>query len=147
MLKWITIGLTVVVVLIMFNFFGPLKGSTSDDFETAAGIENPLPECPDSPNCVRVSVPSEQDAEELFNNVQQALEKMNAHEVDSNSQQLHVNALFRIPLFGFLDDVVIKIESYPKGAVAHIRSSSREGHSDLGVNRRRVAALLSNINN
>ena len=146
MLKWIAIGLTVVLVLIMFNFYGPLKGSTSSDFESPADIENPLPECPDSPNCVRVSVPSEQDEDKLFENVLRALGMMNAHEVDSNSQQLHVNAIFRIPLFGFLDDVVIKIDSYPTGAVAHIRSSSREGHSDLGVNRRRVATLLSNIN-
>jgi len=63
MLKWIAIGLTVVLVLIMFNFYGPLKGSTSSDFESPADIENPLPECPDSPNCVRVSVPSEQNEE------------------------------------------------------------------------------------
>jgi uncharacterized protein (DUF1499 family) len=40
-------------------------------------------------------------------------------------------------LLGFVDDV----EYYNDGRVIHVRSASRLGYSDLGVNRKRVKAV------
>ena len=48
-------------------------------------------------------------------------------------------ATFTIPLFGFVDDVEFRL--CPQEGVIHLRSSSRIGFSDLGVNRGRVETL------
>ena len=56
-----------------------------------------------------------------------------------------LNAVFKIPLFGWLDDVVIHIDSDTSNAditFVHIKSSSREGYYDLGVNKRRVNKII-----
>jgi uncharacterized protein (DUF1499 family) len=53
----------------------------------------------------------------------------------------YIWATFRTPVFGFVDDVEIRLDR--KAAVIHIRSASRVGRSDLGVNRRRVDLLRS----
>jgi uncharacterized protein (DUF1499 family) len=48
-------------------------------------------------------------------------------------------ATFLIPVFGFVDDVEFRL-SLQEGVI-HVRSSSRLGFSDLGVNRGRVEQL------
>ncbi len=48
---------------------------------------------------------------------------------------------FTTLIFRFVDDVEIRRD----GDIAHIRSASRVGHSDLGVNRRRVEAIRARM--
>jgi uncharacterized protein (DUF1499 family) len=48
-------------------------------------------------------------------------------------------ATFRSPVFGFVDDVEARRDT-DQGLI-HVRSASRVGHSDLGVNRRRIEQL------
>ncbi len=48
---------------------------------------------------------------------------------------------FRSQIFGFTDDVEFLID--PKTRLIHFRSASRVGHSDLGVNRKRMEFLRS----
>ncbi|MEI7823657.1 MAG: DUF1499 domain-containing protein [Chlorobiaceae bacterium] len=48
-------------------------------------------------------------------------------------------ATFLIPVFGFVDDVEFRLS--PQEGVIHVRSASRLGFSDLGVNRGRVEQL------
>ena len=49
-------------------------------------------------------------------------------------------------LFGFKDDVVIRISSHKEaGSLVDVRSMSRQGKSDLGVNAKRIQALLDQI--
>jgi uncharacterized protein (DUF1499 family) len=48
-------------------------------------------------------------------------------------------ATFLIPVFGFVDDVEFRLS--PQEGVIHVRSFSRLGFSDLGVNRGRVEQL------
>ena len=50
---------------------------------------------------------------------------------------LHATAESR--LFGFIDD--LELAADPQGGVLQVRSASRLGDSDLGVNRRRVEQL------
>jgi len=52
--------------------------------------------------------------------------------VAASNTALH--AEFRSRIFRFVDDVDLQLE----GRVVQIRSASRTGYSDLGVNRRRV---------
>jgi len=44
---------------------------------------------------------------------------------------------FSTPLMGFVDDV----EFYCDGKAIQVRSASRLGYSDLGVNRKRIEAI------
>ena len=57
------------------------------------------------------------------------------HEAGSN----YLWSTFTVPLFGFVDDVEFRLS--PEEGVIHVRSSSRLGFSDLGVNRGRVETL------
>lgn len=50
-----------------------------------------------------------------------------------------------VSLFGFKDDVVVRVRPEGAGSVVDVRSVSRIGVSDLGVNARRVRDLLADI--
>lgn len=51
----------------------------------------------------------------------------------------YVAVEFKSALFGFVDDVELLIDETED--VLHVRSASRVGYSDMGVNRQRVEAL------
>lgn len=71
---------------------------------------------------------------------------MGAIEIQSDSENGMIHAVFRIPIFGFKDDVNIAVEQSAAGhSILHIRSASRTGYSDLGVNRRRVNRIFNNL--
>lgn len=106
---------------------------------------NPLPECPESPNCERVGVRFEASANELREAVISALMEMNAEKIDAEEHSDHIAAVFRIPVFGFRDDVAVAIDGEAEPSVVYIRSASREGYYDLGVNGRRVKKLIKHI--
>ncbi|MEX0660869.1 MAG: DUF1499 domain-containing protein [Balneolaceae bacterium] len=143
---WIFVGLFTLGILIVLNLYGPLKGSTSADFSSAnVSLKNPLKPCPSSPNCTSTSVLYNLPAKELYETVFFVMEKSGAEKIKPNSQELQIDVVFRIPIFGFKDDVVVKIDSYNSNSVLFIKSSSRLGEGDLGVNRRRVSKLLSEI--
>ena len=57
--------------------------------------------------------------------------------IESRADYLY--AEFSTPLMGYVDDV----EFYCDGKAVHVRSASRLGYSDLGVNRKRVEAVRS----
>ncbi len=57
--------------------------------------------------------------------------------VEDDGDYLHVE--FRSKLFRFVDDVQFVMDR--KQSVIEVRSASRLGHSDLGVNRRRMEQL------
>jgi uncharacterized protein (DUF1499 family) len=107
---------------------------------------NPLPECPDSPNCTRESFYFERTAADIFELAQATLKDMDAETIEvvrtpDEGESGELKAVFRIPIVGFRDDVVIAV--VPAGGSGqdswlHIRSASRTGYSDLGVNARRV---------
>jgi uncharacterized protein (DUF1499 family) len=56
--------------------------------------------------------------------------------VTQTAQYLHVE--FRSRLMGFVDDVEF---FFPDTAVIHVRSASRVGYSDFGVNRKRLEEI------
>lgn len=131
---------------LMTNIFRYLKGSTSSDFKPdVTGANSPFDPCPGSPNCVRISRHYKTDSEHLYNLVNRALKSISPHQIEEHSQELQINSVYRISVFGFRDDVQVKIEPHQNGSVMHLRSSSREGKSDLGVNRRRVQQILHYI--
>lgn len=130
----------------MIQFISYLHGSTPDDFNQAVDA-HPFQSCPDSPNCTYHSVRFQQQPGPLFEKVVSVMNHISPHEMDVNSQSLQIEAVFRISVFGFKDDVIICIKpSETNGSILHIKSSSRVGKSDLGVNRRRIQRILSQLN-
>ena len=147
--KWIIYGLLAIALIIVLNLVGPLKGTVNSDFpdDYQPLDTNPIPTCPDSPNCVRLSIKMETDSETLFEASVDALREIEAEELDSNTDSLKIEAVFKIPVFGFRDDFKIHLTDGPSNDVTllHVSSRSRTGKSDLGVNRRRVKLFLNSV--
>lgn len=110
-----------------------------------------LKPCPASPNCVsslaeedeRHRVPplswSGDFAEAKARLRQAVLAPGNATFIVEEDRYWHVE--FRSRLFRFVDDVEFLFD--PQTKLIHVRSASRVGHSDLGVNRKRVEKIRS----
>ncbi len=120
--------------------------SSSNKLDFIQEIENPLPECPSSPNCDRRSITVEYDSAKVMNTIDQTLRAMNAETIEWNEDSKIINSVFRIPLFGYRDDLDVAIRQNGTSTVIFIRSASREGYSDLGVNKRRVNKFIRKLN-
>ena len=113
-----------------------------------------LPRCKRTPNCVS-SQTDPSDAEHYIASIAfkgTALEAMTAvrKAVDSMSRATVVRhegnylyAEFRSKLMRFVDDVEFTFDQ--KTGEIHVRSASRLGRRDFGVNRARVEAIRSRI--
>ncbi len=119
-------------------------GCSSSDSLPSAHADNPLPECPDSPNCERTSTTSPVPAERLYAGAKTALDALGPVRLQAQPDSMRASAVYRVALL-FKDDVAIAVDSTSDGSFLHIRSASRTGYSDLGVNRRRVQRLLSRV--
>lgn len=70
---------------------------------------------------------------------------MNWEIVEASPASLRIEATDTTPFFGFKDDVVIRITPAGAGSRVDIRSLSRVGRSDLGVNARRIRTFFSRL--
>jgi hypothetical protein len=57
----------------------------------------------------------------------------------------YIEAVDRTLLFGFTDDIAIRVSGTPKAAKIDIRSSSRFGQHDLGRNAQRIRRFYAEI--
>ena len=103
-----------------------------------------LARCRRTPNCVS-SQADPADREHFiaaisfsgrFDEVRKIVEAMPGATV-IRAEGAYLYAEFRTPLLRFVDD----LELLQEGAVLHVRSASRLGRRDFGVNRKRVEAL------
>ena len=109
--------------------------------------ENPLPPCPDTPNCERTARPYEIPPDTLFVAAQRALESLDpvTLRLPNSPSGRRAEAVYRVALI-FKDDVEVAVKARADGgSVLYVRSASRVGYSDLGVNRRRVRNLLETM--
>lgn len=133
---------TLVVLILSF-----LIGSRPVDLQSVPTLTHPFKPCPDSPNCIIYSTKFEITPEEMYRITLNAIYSLSPYLVEPDSQALQIKSVFRIFLFGFLDDVSISIKPGETGnSEFHIKSASRVGKSDLGVNRRRVQRIIKQIN-
>jgi uncharacterized protein (DUF1499 family) len=112
-------------------------------------VAGKLSNCPDKPNCVCSE--QRQDAVHYLQpfTLQSAaspdpLTDIKAVIVDMGGviRQQHagyIAAAFSSPVFGFVDDVEIRVDAGE--GLLHIRSASRVGYGDAGVNRKRLEQL------
>lgn len=105
---------------------------------------SPLAGCPASPNCVSSTAggdhayrPWTLTADANWPQVVAEVAAMDGARIvaDDGSGYLHVE--YRSDLMGFIDDLELRLD----GRTLSVRSASRVGHSDLGVNRGRVDRL------
>lgn len=121
-----------------------LSGSTSDDFDQTDDITNPLPPCPDSPNCVRLSQKLSSDADKVFKYAKKVLQDIGAVKINTTEEKRHLESVFKV--FIYKDNFFVQVEKVgDSDSILHLRSSSRVGYSDLGVNRRRVKKFLRKL--
>jgi uncharacterized protein (DUF1499 family) len=105
--------------------------------------KNPLSACPDSPNCVRLSTYIPKVPEKLLIDVEIIIDLMGGKQVMIDHDKFVVTSVFNV--FIFRDDVIIQIMPFEDGSILHLKSSSRVGYSDLGVNKRRVNDFLKKL--
>jgi uncharacterized protein (DUF1499 family) len=80
---------------------------------------------------------------ELFATVRETARKMTGWRVTAEDAGSHVlHAVAWVPLTPFHDDVTITLEPTAGGSRVIVRSRSRVGRGDLGVNARRIRAFL-----
>lgn len=65
--------------------------------------------------------------------------------VNATPQEGRIEASQRTLFFGFVDDVVMRLEPDGTGTKVDVHSKSREGRSDLGVNAARVRKILAEL--
>jgi len=110
-------------------------------------INGKLRFCPGSPNCVssESGSPGEKvDPLEFAGSSADAWLRLKGLIVESggvieDEQPEFLWSTFTVPVFGFVDDVEFRLDRAAN--LIHVRSASRLGFSDLGVNRSRVDQL------
>src|SRR5262249_23047848 len=83
--------------------------------------------------------------DEAFTRALKAVERRGAKIVAADPTAGRIEASERGRWFGFTDDLVIVIAAADKGSRVDIRSVSRVGRNDFGVNAARVRAYLAAI--
>jgi len=107
-----------------------------------------LAPCPSSPNCVSSQSPDDAhriapltysgraaDAMKKLTAIIQTFPRTSVITVSDS----YLHAEFTSGLFRFVDDVEFLVDNTAK--VIHVRSASRMGYSDLGVNRKRIEQI------
>jgi len=138
----------ITLILLFVGYFFVL-GQKSKSAEPPGLTGDQLTQCPNKPNCVCSEYAEDNahyiapiDVTGVEANV--VLTKIKAviisqgGELKSESDRYQAY-IFSSSLFGFVDDVEVRFDA-DKNAL-HIRSASRVGHSDMGVNKKRVEAI------
>ncbi|HEY4039455.1 MAG TPA: DUF1499 domain-containing protein [Burkholderiaceae bacterium] len=81
----------------------------------------------------------------LFARAQQAARDAGWQVAEANASQGRIEAVDTTLLYGFKDDIVVLIRSDVNGSRLDMRSVSRVGRSDLGVNAARMRSYLARL--
>lgn len=86
--------------------------------------------------------------DEAFDRALQAAREMPWEDlVDENREEGRIEATDKLPWFGFRDDVVIRVDTADAGSRIDVRSKSRIGRGDIGVNAQRIRDYLETVKN
>ena len=142
-------------VLVALCWIGATRGTRfAGKKPTNIGIQSGrLAPCPNTPNCVNSqsidvlhriqpliynSTPTQAMAD--LKTVIQSLDRMKIITETEN----YLYAEFTSAFWGFVDDVEFLLDE--SDGVIHVRSASRLGQSDLGVNRKRIESIRAKLN-
>lgn len=109
--------------------------------------EGKLAACPGSPNCVNSQSSDNQSKIDplppvAIAELRKVVESMEGTKIIEETGN-YLYAEFQTKLMGFVDDVEFYLDR--DANVIHVRSASRLGQSDLGVNRKRVEAIRAQL--
>lgn len=90
---------------------------------------------------LRLDVPPSQAYEEAL----EAARETSWEIVAADKEDLRIEAYHKLPWFGFIDDVVVRVDTTEQGSKIDVRSVSRIGRGDLGVNAHRIKEYLNSI--
>jgi len=82
---------------------------------------------------------------QAFERAEGAARAMGWQIVTVDPDALRIEATDTTLMFGFKDDIVIRVRPQAQGSVVDVRSLSRIGGSDIGTNARRVRAILKRL--
>ena len=109
-------------------------------------------DCPDTPNCVsslakdpkhRVEpLKLKKDPKTSWDIVRKTVSSLPRTKIVSEDDA-DIHAECRSMVFRFVDDLMLHLT--PSDGIVHIRSASRTGYSDFGVNRRRVESIRKKL--
>lgn len=140
--------IALITIVIISAIFLIRKNKTEKSYEK-------FQKCPASPNCVSSKenitdvehyispITYEIERERSFEKIKEILNELeNVKIVEEND--LYIHAVFVTTIMRFKDDVEFQFLENEK--IIHIRSASRIGHSDLGLNRKRMEKMRSLFN-
>ncbi len=127
--------------------------SFSGQRPTGLGVQaGELADCPSSPNCVSSQshdlshliepIPYTGDPATAIAQLQSVIENLPRAEI-IEATDTYLYAEFTSALMGFVDDVEFYVDAI--NGVIQMRSASRLGESDLGVNRKRMEAIRQKL--
>jgi uncharacterized protein (DUF1499 family) len=128
----------------------PLFGSlfAGDPPAHVGTCSSALPPCPGTPNCVSSEAPDDShriapltyagSADAALSRLARVVAAQPGATVVAQSED-YLYATFTTPLMGFVDDVEFMLDR--DRSILNVRSASRVGRSDFGVNRKRVETL------
>jgi len=140
----IIVALIVVAILVLF-----VLGQMSQSGEANGLVEAKLTKCPDKPNCTCTEFAA--DASHYIDpigfshsNVAEVLSRLknSVREMGGSIQaetDNYLAATFSSSIFKSVDDLEIRIDNDLK--INHMRSASRVGRGDGGINRKRIERL------
>jgi uncharacterized protein (DUF1499 family) len=139
------IAILAAAVLVRFT----VLGHSSKSGQAPGLLSGTLAPCPEKPNCVcsefgeaaaHYIAPLDYSGtppEQAWGDVLQVVEELGGEIAVATDE--YIAATFSSSLFGFVDDVECRLDVSQEQI--QIRSASRVGHSDLGVNRKRIEAM------
>lgn len=143
----IIVSLLIITAIILFFILGMMSKSGS-----APGlVEGNLSRCSNKSNCF--STEKKDDAAHYITpikipqNINIELDSLHilkdtirdmGGSIEDESEDYFAST-FSSGIFGFVDDFEIRIDPVKK--IIHIRSASRVGHSDMGINKKRIELL------
>lgn len=143
--------------------YPPIHDITTD-LENPPAFDAIAPLRADAPNSVEYAGPETAEAQrnfypeiesqytslsynEAYTKALETAREMPWKMVGENREEGRIEAYHKLAWFGFIDDVVIRVDSADGGSKIDIRSKSRIGRGDLGVNAKRIKAYLNEFDN
>ncbi len=85
------------------------------------------------------------DKDKVLKAAEAALKSMKLEIVDQSAAEGRIEAVATTLLYGFKDDVVVRVVAEGAGTKVDVRSKSRVGRSDVGQNAKRIRVFLQRL--
>ncbi len=148
-MKIIFIIVSALAIIVLAYFF--YLGYKSHNAKPAGLVKNQLTPCSKKPNCICTEYPNdaahyaepieytEETTDVIIQIIKTAINKTGGIIIshsETNTQSPYIAANYTSAIFKYVDDFEVRIDS--KNKRIHLRSASRVGHSDMGVNLKRI---------